>query len=213
VAPDTTSSAEEILGRFLAAMKQVESFHFEIEGSIKLAAGDSISEIPITFVGDFKSPDRVRGKLAVSLGFFALEMETIVIGDTTYSTNVQTGKWEIAPGLAAALPNPAQFTESAVPALGNPVLLGTETLNGNQVYDLRGVPPPGIFAGPDGKVEFWLSADSLLIVQIAIEGDISLESAGGAIGGIALSGTAPLQMTMRLSAFGEPVEINAPEIP
>ena len=73
---------EVILEASYSAMDDLESFHFEIRIESPTptnASQDDPALPPITMVGDFHVPDRMR--IAIS-GF--LEMETIAIGRTQY---------------------------------------------------------------------------------------------------------------------------------
>ena len=87
-------------------MSEVASFHFDLEASVGVDAGGIATQIPVSLVGDFQAPDRARLKLNVSLLFFTLETETVIIGDTVYSTDPVTGEWQIESGLAIGLPSP-----------------------------------------------------------------------------------------------------------
>ena len=166
----------------------------------------------MSFVGDIQAPDRVQGKLVVLLGFFALEMETIVIGDTTYVTDAQTGEWGINRGPTFAVPNPRDFAEAGAAAVGDAVLIGEEILDGTPVYHIGGVPPPDVFGGPQGsaKVDIWIAIEDSGILQIVTEGPVLLEDLGGGLGDMGISGDATLNLTIKLSGYGDPVNIEAP---
>ena len=102
---------QEILERSFEAMRQATSFHFQLAGTLEPTGGGLNITIPIRVEVDYQAPDRVRSKLSVSLGFFALEMETITIGDTTYTLNAETGKWEVDTGAVSAMPSSSEFTQ------------------------------------------------------------------------------------------------------
>ena len=192
-------------------MRDVESFHFAVDARVRPDAGLSGAEIPISYVGDVLTPDRVRGTLSVSLGFFTLEIETITIGEAAYTTDPQTGEWGIASDPISALPNPVELTGADTLALNDATLVGEETLDGERVYRLRGAPPPATVGGV-ATADFWIGVEDFLIRQITAEGSMALEDVADALGGGGLSGTATLSMTITFSRYGEPVVIEAPEV-
>jgi hypothetical protein len=207
-------SPQEVFAAAFEAMAKVTSFHFDVRATIKPQSESFNTEIPLAFVGEFQAPDHVRGKLTLSLAFFSMEMETITVGDTTYSTNVQTGQWEITPGLSSAIPSPGGLTRVGTASLGDAVAIGLATIDGVQVIQLRAQPPPGTFSAEGAsRAEFWIGKDDSLIRKIVAEGEVSLESLGDALGAGGITGTAVLSLTMQLSDFGKPVDIQAPKVP
>ena len=198
-------------------MQEVGSLHFELDATVTVPAGGVETEVPVSLVADYQPPDRMRAKLVVSVAFFALEMETIAIGDTIYATNLETGEWEVSSiDLTSALLRPTEFEGDVVIAENyDVVLVGLETLDGTPVFHLRGLPPQQIFGELDATAQanLWVGVEDLLIRQIAAEGEIALEELGEVFGQFGLSGTANISSTVRISGFGEPVLIEAPQIP
>ena len=74
---------QEILQEAMTALRDSESFHFELGGFIRTSVGDTQVEIPHTFVGDFQYPDRLSGELVMFLGIFPLTIKTVTIGDSS----------------------------------------------------------------------------------------------------------------------------------
>lgn len=205
---------EEVFAAAFEAMAEVTSFRFDVQATIKPQSENLDFEIPLAFVGEFQAPDRVRGKLTLSVAFFSMEMDTITIGDTTYNTNIQTGEWEKSAGLSSAIPSPGELTRVGIESLGDAVAIGLTTFDGVPVVRLRAQPPPGTFGSEAAsQSEFWIGKDDSLIRQVVAEGEMSLEGLGDALALGGISGTATLSLTMRLSDFGEPVSIEAPTLP
>ena len=208
-------AALEIIEKSYAAMLEAQSLHFELNGTITLGTGGTETEVPVKFEGDVQAPDRVSGKLSLSLGFFNLEMESIVIGDMSYTTDPLTGEWQVGEGLASALPSPTEFVLGAEDELEDVVLLGVETLDdGAEVYHLSATPPSEIFGGADAdaRAEFWFGVEDSYLHQIGASGELDLGDVAGQLSDLGLSGTVTIDLTMRLSAFGEPVVIEAPDL-
>ena len=196
-------------------MNEAGSFHFQLDGTLKPTAGGLDLTVPIRLMGDYQAPDRVRSKLIVSLGFFALEMETITIGDTTYTLNAGSDQWEVASGPVSALPSPMEFTRGGTTVLEEAELIGEETLNGTLVHHLRVVPPLELFGGEESKTQadFWIRVDDSLIHRFAAEGEVSIDELGGLLGNAGISGTADITVTIEFSDYNVPVVIEAPQMP
>ena len=94
-------SAREILSAALEAMQDADAFHADVDASFKIVQTEASfqmdeetfgDEFPIYYKGDIQAPDRTRGKLGISLGFFLLEIDIITIGEDAYITNPETGR-------------------------------------------------------------------------------------------------------------------------
>ena len=73
------NSAREILSAALEAMQAADAFHADVDASFKIVQSEASfqmdeetfgDEFPIYYKGDIQAPDRTRGKLGISLGFF-----------------------------------------------------------------------------------------------------------------------------------------------
>ena len=153
----------------------------------------------------------------VNLGFFSIDTQTIAIGDDIYITDPLTGEWERDLGSASsfALPAPGDFASGVDLALINPVLLDiSESEDGTKVFRLSGAPPPDVF-GSEGALsdaEFLVGVDDFLIRKISAEAEVDVGDLGP-LGEAGVSGLATISLTITLSDFGEPVVIEAPELP
>ncbi len=203
------------------AMEELESVHFRIEAEVSMDSEGLTATIPFKFEGDYLAPDRMQGKIAISLGFIALEMEMINIGTKTYITDPQTGLWEETDGNALGTVNPSEFTGLSHTAESlNLTLDDDETLdNGTRVMHLVGLSPA--LPDDDGsttdlKTNIYISLDDSLVHKVMMEGAIPLDL--DALAGIVPSlpipfggddGTATIAMTVTFSAFNEPLQIEA----
>ena len=70
------------------------SFHFDLNARIQA----NFSGIPVTgqaiLTGDYLPPNRSKANLSVSLGFVDFETETVVVGETIYSQEPTTQRWQ-----------------------------------------------------------------------------------------------------------------------
>ena len=208
----------EILLASFVAMDAVGSFHFEMEAGVTAPDVGITTQIPLSLTGDFRAPDRMRAAATVSLGLFTVLSDIVIIGDTIYATDPQTGEWEVTSQPELLLFNPLDFVGSGAAGLGNfseLTLLGAEILLGVQVYHLSGRVPAESFGQLEGEAvaELWIAVEDSLVHQIRFEGQFPLDTIGAALGAGQLSGTAELEMTLRFSDFGKPVLVEPPELP
>lgn len=219
---EASAKAEDLLGAALDALDGLDSVHFSLEAEIGMESEGLTATFPFRFEGDYQAPDRMKGKMALSLGFIALEMEMINIGQESYVTDPQTGLWEKTDGNAIGDISPTQFTglAGAVTSMALAVV-GEETLeDGTEALHLLGISTEA--AGVEGpaldlETNIYIGLDDSLIRQVRITGAIPLDPGAIAeiIPGLPIplggsEGNATISMITNLSAFNEPVEIEAP---
>ena len=206
--------ALRILGEAIAAMIDAGTLRFAVDGDLSMETDDSTMRARLSFDGEAAAPDRMKGALILNLGAFALQMEAISAGGVLYTTNPSTGAWEVALDFGgAAIPNMATLlTEGESPLVGARVL-GEDTLDGVRMIKLRGEARIEGLEGEFPRADVWIGADDSLIYRIASEGDLSLDSLGFAgLSSAGLSGDAYIRLDIRLSRFGDAVDIEAPEV-
>ena len=206
--------ALRILGEAISAMIDAGTLRFAVDGDLSMETDDSTMRARLSFDGEAAAPDRMKGALILNLGAFALQMEAISAGGVLYTTNPSTGAWEVALDFGgAAIPNMATLlTEGESPLVGARVL-GEDTLDGVRMIKLRGEARIQGLEGEFPRADVWIGADDSLIYRIASEGDLSLDSLGFAgLSSAGLSGDAYIRLDIRLSRFGEAVDIEAPEV-
>lgn len=205
----------DLLQRSSEAMSKVGTFHFDVSGLFKISTGQTDVEVPLSYVGDVQVPDKTHGRISLSVIVFVLEMEIITVGDVTYTTNPQSGAWEISEGGAMGIPNPADFAQGGEPPLADAQYAGDEERDGHQVYRLTGLAQFGTLdsAGQQSKATIWIGTDDLLLREISLQAEISLDALGLPVGDLGLEGSGTVELSIKLSDFGKPVSIEAPIIP
>jgi len=138
----------------------------------------------------------------------------IVIGETSYLTDPETGEWTISSDPATSFA-PEEFTGLDPDRLEDLVLVGEETLDGVPVYYLKGTAPVeelrlgqlDLDVGVEGElqVEYWIGVEDNLLRKATINGELSVLGEEEA--------TMQLSATALYSGFGEPVVIEPPELP
>jgi hypothetical protein len=224
VAVGTSDDQElsEILATAMDAMEGLESVHFNFEAEVSMDSDGLVATIPLRVEGDYLAPDRLQAKIAISLGFIALEMEMINIGTKAYITDPQTGLWEETDGNALGTVNPSEFTGLSTTAHSLKLTMqGEETLdNGTRVIHLVGLTPAlpdGDGSTPDLKTNIYIGIDDSLVHMVMMEGAIPLNSDAlvGVVPGLPIptggvDGSTSITMVATFSAFNEPLVIEAP---
>jgi hypothetical protein len=193
-------------------MQQVSSFHFDMDIQMTLSLGGSSLDVPLTFVGEFQGPDRIKAVMSLTLPFIAIETEIVSIGDTTYTKDPETGEWDVSVGEDAFFIAPDEFFGEDVTDLSDLAIVGVVTLAGVELYHLKGTAPPGTFSESDSDfdISFWIGVDDGLLAQVVAAGEFELDEDDSLFGDIA-AGTATLSLTVKFSDFGAEVTIEPPE--
>jgi hypothetical protein len=170
----------------LAAMKEVESYHFEMILQMAISSEGTITEVPLTFIGDFKMPDRLRGEVTMEMFGQTIETELITIGETAYIKDPISGEWQISSEAATPF-TPEDFVGLEPDDIANMqdlILLEEEGQDGVPVYHLKGKMSTESLESTLGevegeiKVEYWIGVEDGRIRQVDIEMEIFEE--GGA---------------------------------
>ena len=214
----TPLSVEALAEATYTAMGALETAH--IEGHVTMTArvtGEEEGTFEMSMVGDYQAPDRTR--LSVSLTFKGNDFEAdyISIANETYIQVPGTDIWQVSESLDGLdLRETLRFDPEG---MENLVLVGEEELNGEKVYHLRGSLAsavggllnfvPGALVGmtPLGEVvveaEFWIGVGDFLVRRTIQNIAIELFSDFGELN---------LELDMRLSDYGDPVDIQAPDV-
>ena len=211
------------------AMRQVQSFHAEVDASFKVVQTEASfrmdeqtfgMEFPIRFSGDFLPPDRAAGTIQAALGVVALELDIITIGEQAYITNPETGAWEQYPLSFTGLPNPYDLVlpPSDVSRYSDIRVVKDATIEGVRARHIRANLRASVLGGSYENlfVDMWIGKDDDLIYRLTMAGETEVaeqDSAGlasGALGAADIGGDAEFTMTVTYSDFGAPVVIEAP---
>jgi hypothetical protein len=194
-------------------MRGLTSFHFDMDMLIALTSQGVAFDVPLTFVGDFQAPDRLKADMSLTIAFFAIETEIVSIGDTTYTRDPETGEWDVTLGEDAFIISPAEFMGEGVSDLNDLVYVGVETLESGSMFRLQGTSVTGAFTESvsDFVLSFWIGVDDGLLAQVKAEGKFEIGEDDPLFGDIA-AGTGSVSLTVKFSDFGVPVSIEAPDL-
>ncbi len=213
---DDDNEALSVLERAVETLENVESFHYVADGILQPIETESSAPVTVLFVGDALAPDRTSSRLTLTVFVFVLEIDIITIGDDAYTTNPQTGMWEVTTADALGIPNPVSLVADGVPALEDVTVVGREDLDSVEVIHLRGtaqIVNQGVPGADLETVDVWVGTEDGLVRRIAYEGVVDLDALGLTLQDVGLTGEALLMLEINLSAFDEPVTIEAPSIP
>ena len=207
-------------------MRQVESFHAEVDAAFKVVQTEASfkmdeetfgTEFPIRFSGDFQLPDRADGKLQFALGLALLELDIVTIGEQAYITNPETGVWEQYPLFLTGLPDPYDLVlpPSDISRYSDVQLVKEETINGAQTRHIRTQLRATVLGSSynDLFTDMWIGKEDNLLRRLSVSGKAEVEeedTAGLAAGVLDIGGEAEFIMTITYSNFNEPTSIESP---
>jgi hypothetical protein len=214
--PGQDTAAAEIVAAALDALAVAASYHFLVEAVIKVEEEGTSLELPFTFEGDFQQPDRLRGQMTLSLGFFSVESEIVLIGQDYYATDPVSGEWEANSGVVDALPQ--AIAAFAMPGnlasiAANPMLVGVEDFAGRPAYRVR-LAGDGEQLGAGGPfvLDLWIDSEDLKLRRIATTvTDVPAGAVAGAQAG-PLSGDLTVDVSAVIGSYDAPVHIQPPPV-
>lgn len=190
-------------------------FHFDLNAKI-LA---NFSGIPVTgeavLEGDYLPPNKSQANLSVNLGFVDFETETVVVGETIYSQEPTTQRWQKIESETTIMSGPVQAIFPALSMVTNFLLIGEETLGTISVIHLRVENVPGLLGKIDenATVDVWLESDTLRIVKMELRGNVLLGDLGQQFKDVGSSGLSQLEITMWITDYGKEASIVVPHVP
>jgi hypothetical protein len=211
----TPPPAADILNAATAAMENLDSAHLDMTMAMTMTAQGMTLNIPITMAGDMQNPDRFKGTMAMEAMGQSLNMDIVVISNTTYISESTTGAWQATSAEDAGVPfDPKQLIGGVKPEdIEGLTLVGEEMVGDRPAYHLTGKvtkAPLGLgeSLGAGGDVsltaDYWIDKETSYILKQTVSGDMTITGQ--------LEATVNLAMTMLFSAFDVPVTIEAPEV-
>jgi hypothetical protein len=209
----TPPSPQALLEEAFGILGEMESWHLDMDMQMTMEVEGLTLDIPLIFAADYQAPDRMQGTFSADLMGMALEMDVVVIGDTAYVTEPETGEWTISSDPATSFA-PEEFTGLDPDRLEDLVLVGEETLDDMPMYYLEGMAPAeevgmdqlDLDVGVQGELQvgYWIGVEDSLLRKATIDGELLVLGEQEA--------TMQLSATATYSGFGEPVVIEPPEL-
>ena len=208
-APSGTPTAVDLLARASRRLAETQSVHFrlDVEGETFVDEGEEIRLVEAE--GDLQRPDRVATTFKAEVFTRIITLNLITIGDQTWTTNILTGDWEIAPPEFAYRPAVLFDNQEGIgPVMGrvqDVELRGEEEIDGRPAHHVvarvdESVIGPLTYETMSGSpitVDLWIDreSDDLLRARLAEPPGVSDD---------------PATWTLDLSEHGEQVAIEAP---
>lgn len=179
--PDRQVDPQEVLRQSVDRVLALESGAFTLEhekGTTVLLPGVEMSKV----YGVADIPDRFRFTVEAQVSNTFVETMVVVIEDQAYMTNFLTGRWQtVAPEiLPLNFSNLGQTLADIIQAVQTPALVGTENLDGYDVYRVKGtvrsndlstlVPNAG--QDYDVDLELWVDQSQWLLLQVVMTGQL-----------------------------------------
>ena len=181
-APTPTPTPDELLARAAQAMLAMTSTKFLLVREGAPAVLDPATGITFTeATGQYEAPDRASASVKVTLFGSAVEIKMLWLPEGNYVTNPLTQIFEEAPS-EARFDGAALFAPDGIPSLlkeglQNLVLVGTQTVEGRETYQLQGeadgaslalLTAGGLASGTSYPVEVWVERVESNVVRIHI---------------------------------------------
>ncbi len=216
----TPLSAAAILQAALDAQAAAKTYRFAVEGQYSIVAqalGLDLT-IPYTFAGDYQAPDRLQGQMSITTLGFSQGVDVITIGDTYYVKSPDSAFWRKSDQIPVAF-DPGDFTSVKPSGFERLEFAGEETLDGVPVYHLKGSAPflaqwvnalgPAVLDAlgkPEGffAAEYWVGREDGKLLKSVVQGEATFSGKTEA--------TFALSVTQRISDYGAPVAIEAPQV-
>lgn len=203
------ADATAILSASGSAMERLTAVRFEMRLSGSRVLVDRGADLALSgAVGEYAAPDSAKAVLTLETGGLFFDVGSVAIGPKRWATDPLTNDWGSLPDGTGI--NPAIIFDTDVgwkPLLTIDMaaadLLGLESLDGTDAYHLRGdvqgervaVITAGLAGEQPITVDLWVDPGSGFVLRI--------EFATSAEAG-------QTDWSIRLSEFGEPVEVEPP---
>lgn len=220
----STSSAQEaaeMVDQAARTMLELDSFHFSV--TTELGKTLLSEQIELTGIeGDVLRPDAFRAEFTVELGFASLDLSAIGIGSSLWVSDPISGNNQYielsGEGLETLPPrellNPDRLVMLAVSLLKDSAIKGDDEINDRPVINIEGTLDPRDLEQLGTPVpEELLSDIEPLTVDLWIDEEhriVRTEFAGALLPSERDAG--PLVRRIELSAFNEPLTIEAPGV-
>ncbi len=207
--PTGTSPALDLLARASHRLAETQSIHFrlDVEGETFVDEGEEIRLIEAE--GDLQRPDRVATTFKAEVFTRIITLNLITIGDQTWTTNILTGEWEIAPPEFAYRPTILFDNQEGI----GPVMGRVQDVELRGEEEIAGRPSHHVVARVDESVIGPLTYETMSGSPITVDLWIDRESDDLLRARLAeppSAGDDPATWTLDLSEHGEQVAIEAP---
>ncbi len=209
--PTLGPSAQDILDASRVAMEEVSSYRFTIDAEVEATVGDLPAVLPVTFAGVYEAPDRILASLLVQVGQSGLSLDVRTISGTTYVGNRTTDQWVEVDQLRSVFPNPALLAAALRQQLGQDAEVEASFGAGADAH-LLVLESLEMFGElePHGRVSVWIDAEDFLVRRVEASGSVQFRELALLMGSYGIFNIASARVTMRLTAFDEPVSVGFP---
>lgn len=202
---------ESVLENASLRLAEIQSLHFtlDIEGETLIDETGAIGLLSAE--GELQRPDKVLVEFRISiLGAGSVSIRMITIGENSWTTDLITGNWGVAPPEFGYNPSILYDNQDGLgPVMGkldSATLAGTEKLDGREAWLVTGevasstisALTAGTMVGDPVSIELWIDTETYDLLQVRVKEPKSDENDDPAI------------WTMKLSDFDDEVTIEPP---
>jgi lipoprotein LprG len=173
-------SADQVIQKASAAIKDVNSFHFNLATSKVQSAPAGIF---ITGVdGDVAKPSKLAGDVTATYSGIPIKVKVVVDGKGQYWTDPTSGAWGPMPAELdmANFFDPSKGVSDILANVKGVTSDGTESIDGTDSYRIKGSVPatalkslsPEVTATGDLSTTLWIGANDFLLRQVRLQGPL-----------------------------------------
>ena len=194
------------------------SVRLESKVQTKLESGLFPIETEVVVTGDFQAPDRSQFTVAISSLGLSIQYEAIIIGQEAYQKLPFSDTWEPGPDALAFLGEGGYLGQLNLNLDDEVIqlitLVGSEVLEGDTVYYLKGALPAYAFAELTGDptieedsesdpvdMGLWIGVEDLLVRKLALKYQRTDSTSGDRV---------TVETVVTYSSYDKPVDIQAP---
>jgi len=208
--------AQIILQTSLDALAAIDSWHLEVEMPLIAKFRGLSIEVPARYAGDYRAHGRMEGELSLQLLGLLVEKDLIFESQSMEMSDQARGGRLVSqkPSNIITMMETLGFKPADIKGLE---VVGTETLDGVEVYHLTGrVPVEDIQLAQDGvemeiqgelQFDVWTGVDDALPRQVMVGGEMDVTGLAGS----AAEATLQVVGLATLSDFGVPAVAAQPE--
>ncbi|MCH7735418.1 MAG: peptidylprolyl isomerase [Chloroflexi bacterium] len=206
------NSAGDVLKEALARTGAMGSYHYEMEMTLTPRSSGLTLEVDLLVEGDFQQPGNFSSIINLTVRNLAVTSREIKFDGVKFGTDPMTRLWRPEVGIATPAGEVVDFLSIDPDDLRDIEVLGSGDLNGVDVYRIRATAPAGLIGSSPSPVElnYWLGVGDLVVRQVLADGVIAWPEANLLLDPGA-GGVSAISMTLKLSGFGRPVDIQAPD--
>ena len=206
-----------LIQQALSNLVAVGSYELEVYQEVRLRAEGLAIDVPTEWKGDVANNEDFTGIQTTWLLGEAIRADVVILEGILYFKQGDSYYWDSV-AVNALLDNPVSLINMDTSLLQKPKLIGTETIDGMEHYQIEVAVSAAAVLGPGAPadsrlvIEYWISVNDTQIRKMTVSGAAGLNTAEM----LGLPSDLPAEVTVRvtldMSQFGKSVDVQKPNI-